>query len=361
MAIDKRFKKRQCDIQSALRSDPEVFGSDSVPQMWPVDGRHPDVRRPSLLGLADGRNNLHPSIRESAVEYFSREGIKWWRHTLFERDAPGVNVPSIVTVSSQIACVNHLFPIRRDREAVLAVANALGAPEGIVFSDVLSVNCESDPADTAYVGFEACLADRSLMGENGRRGEYCTSVDALIHAVSESGEKWLIPVEWKYTELYPWDSSDLLDCSDSRKRYSAKKRLDTYLGQFRDSPFVRLVPWEGPSADGGRKYVNFFNPFYELSRQAVWAATVIANASTEPVAREHGVDRVLHVCMVPDGNTDLIQGDYGTGKGLEETWRSCLGDDPRYVFRIADPGKVFPVLKEMYPDLVPYLEKRYWN
>ena len=35
------------------------------------------------------------------------------------------------------------------------------------------------------------------------RGSNCTSVDAFIYAVHKGDKKkWLIPIEWKYTEYY---------------------------------------------------------------------------------------------------------------------------------------------------------------
>ena len=42
------------------------------------------------------------------------------------------------------------------------------------------------------------------MNENtSTRGSNCTSVDAFIYAVHRGDEKrWLIPIEWKYTENY---------------------------------------------------------------------------------------------------------------------------------------------------------------
>ena len=54
--------------------------------------------------------NLYGRLSESVKKYFEDNDIVWWG---------GKNIPSGHTLSSQIACLNHLFPIRNDRDAVL--------------------------------------------------------------------------------------------------------------------------------------------------------------------------------------------------------------------------------------------------
>jgi hypothetical protein len=43
---------------------------------------------------------------------------------------------------------------------------------------------------------------------------------------------------------------------------------------------------------------------------------------------------------------------------MEETWRSMLNDQSKYI--IVDPQKLLEPLKDKYPELFAYLEKRYW-
>ena len=65
--------------------------------------------------LLDGMKNLFPSIREEAIEYFTENKISWW----------GGFSPSGHVLSSQIACLNHLFFVRNDLDAVLSLLKVI--------------------------------------------------------------------------------------------------------------------------------------------------------------------------------------------------------------------------------------------
>ena len=54
--------------------------------------------------LRDGENNLFEPILDSAIQYFADNRISWW----------GGKKPSGHILSSQIACLNHLFSIRNN-------------------------------------------------------------------------------------------------------------------------------------------------------------------------------------------------------------------------------------------------------
>lgn len=54
----------------------------------------------------------------------------------------------------------------------------------------------------AFIAFEV-VSDIDHLNEGmTNRGSNCTSIDAFIYARHSSGELWLIPIEWKYTEHY---------------------------------------------------------------------------------------------------------------------------------------------------------------
>ena len=72
--------------------------------------------------LINGFNNLYPAIREDAIKYYDYNSIKWW--SLEGCNEDGTNPPTHV-LSSQVCCINHLFPTRQDYDAVLAIAKAI--------------------------------------------------------------------------------------------------------------------------------------------------------------------------------------------------------------------------------------------
>ena len=59
--------------------------------------------------LVDNEKNLFKPICEDTINYFKMNDISWW----------GRSKPTGHVLSSQIACINHLFQIRNDKEAVL--------------------------------------------------------------------------------------------------------------------------------------------------------------------------------------------------------------------------------------------------
>ena len=113
-----KYKNSQYVRQEVLIESSEIFSGDKG------NGYFKGAPRPFIL--RDGMNNLYEPIREGVVKYFKDNNISWW----------GGNTPSGHTLSSQIACLNHLFAIMNDKEAVLAMLNGVRNE----FMDVLPVN-----------------------------------------------------------------------------------------------------------------------------------------------------------------------------------------------------------------------------
>ncbi len=61
--------------------------------------------------LTDYNKNFYEKIRNEAIEYFSKNNISWW----------GGKNPTGHVLSSQIACLNHLYAIRNDKSTVLGL------------------------------------------------------------------------------------------------------------------------------------------------------------------------------------------------------------------------------------------------
>ena len=65
--------------------------------------------------LQQSERNLYPNVRSTAQAYFAQNSIGWWG---------GKRVTGHL-LSSQVACVNHLFAWRQDSAAALAVLQGL--------------------------------------------------------------------------------------------------------------------------------------------------------------------------------------------------------------------------------------------
>ncbi|KAA6317049.1 hypothetical protein EZS27_032736 [termite gut metagenome] len=163
--------------------------------------------------LMNGQNNLFEPIKEDVRCYFCKNKISWW----------GGNQPTGHVLSSQIACLNYLFSLRKDKIAVLKIAKTISSD----FINVLIIN--TDKFSSGYIQFEA-VSDKDYLNEGqSTRGNNCTSIDALIFALHKDGTKWLIPIEWKYTEYYANQNKsiegykkDPINCKgeERKKRYT---------------------------------------------------------------------------------------------------------------------------------------------
>lgn len=282
--------------------------------------------------LKDGPANLYSPICESALRYFSENSIQWW----------GGKIPTGNTLSSQVMCVNHLFSVAQDKEAVLSIIN--GLKKGFIFIDVLPIECDERPQ---YISFEV-VSDNDYLNEgHPKRGAQCTSVDALILAKHQSGSRILIMVEWKYTESYN-DFDKFTEVKDGHERGQERQRR--YNDLITSSAQLTSLP-----AYQGNVYYQ--EPFYQLMRQTLWAEQMVAHQQTERIK----ADDYLHLHVIPDGNKALLEKKYKAfGTDMETTWRSMLNNKSKYL--ITSPQKLFEQIihNPHYSNLVKYLEQRYW-
>ena len=275
------------------------------------------MRKPRPFVLQDGKNNLFPDIRTDVLEYFKQNGIAWW----------GGNRPTGHVLSSQIACLNHLFPIRNDKVAVINLLKAVSND----FVDVLPINEKLQ----GYIQFEAVGGNENLLNEgNNTRGSNCTSVDALIYAVQSNGQRCLIPIEWKYVEAYSNEDKSLGNKGQTRKtRYMDLITNSTLLNENTLS-------------------CCWYEPFYQLMRQTLWVEKSMVKVE------ELKANNYIHLHVIPDGNAELLDKLYPcSGKGMESTWKNCLRDPDKYI--IISPKKLWSKQKKD-TDVYSYLHTRYW-
>lgn len=274
--------------------------------------------KPRSFVLQDGLRNLYPSIRDDALAYFELNDVKWWHG----------NYPTGHVLSSQIACLNHLFPIRNNKTAVLKLLSSF-SPD---FVDVLPITEHLE----GYIQFEAVGGDVNFLNEGvNTRGSNCTSLDALIYALHRDGRRFLIPIEWKYVETY--------GNKDKSTGVSGPTRKSRYLELIAKSKFLNK----------NTLTCCWYEPFYQLMRQTLWVEQLLSKKVSGLEA-----DDYLHIHVVPDENVELLQKNYPcSGKGLEKTWKSCLIDQGKYI--VVSPSKLWHK-QDANTGIYQYLEHRYW-
>ena len=239
-------------------------------------------------------------------------------------------------LSSQVSCLNHLFFIRKNRTVVLSVLNSIGRSRGYVFDDVVEV--EHDDGESAYIAFEAvCDGDLINEGISKTRGEYCTSIDALAIGLMK-GKRWLIPIEWKFTETYENES----DYSMGTKGIERKRRYND------------LITQSGSLNESFRNWM-YIEPFYQLMRQTLWAEQMVAHKDTEHLK----ADDYLHIHVIPDENKELLSEYRFSTLNLEDTWNKCLTDEGRKHYLRTDNQVIIDTIMVNYPELGTYLNLRY--
>ncbi len=271
--------------------------------------------------LKDYANNLYNPCKKDILDYFEMNKIAWWGGKLTNH-----------TLSSQVACLNHLFPIREDKNAVLSIIRNL-FPD---ITDVLKIT--TDNHKPAYIQFEVVSNNDNLNELTSTRGRNCTSLDALIYGIHKDGRKILFPIEWKYVESYNNENKSIGNSGEIRKkRYTSLINKSAQLKSDNHDIF-------------------YYEPFYQLMRQTLWTEQIIANKGTEIIQ----ADDYIHIHVIPAENRELLNKVYlCSGKEMEETWRSCLKDQSKY--RIISPEILLsPVIDMGYQSLCQYLEQRYW-
>lgn len=319
------YKDSQYARQEDLINNSGVFNGDK--------GNGYFMGKPRPFVLRDGVNNLYEPIRNDVLQYFKENKISWW----------GGDKPSGHTLSSQIACLNHLFAIMHDHDAVLAMLNGIRDE----FEEVLPVSCDANPK---YIGFEVVSTDDHLNEKTSTRGSNCTSVDAFIYAKHKGGGKWLIPIEWKYTEHYA-------NLDKSREDRYGEEKGSNGKGQERVRRYSPLIDASTQLKSLGSYYgsVYYQEPFYQLMRQTLWAENIIKHQNTETLK----ADDYMHIHVIPSANKDLLEKKYSVSSmSMEETWRSMLHDQSKYI--IVSPENLLAPVAEKYSELVSYLKKRYW-
>lgn len=322
----KHYKENERERQQMLIKKSSIFNGATG------GGLFFGKKRPFVL--ENGKANLYDPILNDTLVYFKENNIKWW----------GGSKPTGHILSSQIACLNHLFALRTDADTVLALLNNIQNE----FIEVLPIPSDKNPT---YIGFEV-VSDKDHLNE-GRptRGSNCTSIDALIYARHKTGVLWLILIEWKYTEHYDNQNKSKEDRKNEPKGSNGKgkERMNRYNKLITNSKQLKTL-------NNYTGSIYYQEPFYQLMRQTLWAERLIANKDNERLK----ADNYLHIHVIPSENDELLHKKYKVStKNMEQSWRSMLTDERKYV--IVDPKYLFSPIKEKYAKLANYLATRYWQ
>lgn len=301
------YREEQREKAIALRD--EVFKD-------PGNGMFFGKKREFVLSEPSG--NLWGGIREDAIQYFARNKVTWWQGATEE--------PTGHLLSSQIACLNHLYFVRQRLDVATAILYGLDT------NVETAVLVDDGFAEFEFIGESGYLKERSFT-----RGANCTSIDAAMIGRMKDGTKKLFLIEWKFTESY----------SNEDKYIPERSSVYDDLIMAKDSPFEASI----------RPGAFYFEPFYQLMRQTLLGQQCAKHA-------DHGVSDYLHVHVVPDENKELLgritSPELG-GKNIHDAWEKALKDKSKFVH--TSPQKMLaPVLKLVDTKAVAtYLQQRYWD
>jgi len=290
------FLDREKNRQTEFKLNSPFFSSEAR-----ADGMYKGKPRPFCLRPECAHENLFPEIRQPAIQFFTSHGIKW-------HDGQD-GKPSNHLCSSQVCCVNFLFPLSDKPEELKDIFTQI-YPE---IERMVPVE------DGRYVSFE-WIGERNYLNEKtGRtgkrtRGANFTSADAVVIFDRQDGKRQMVLIEWKYTEAYGSSSLKFAASGTDRTRiYEPLFLLD-------DCPFKKDLL---PGFDA-----LFYEPFYQFMRQQLLAHEM-------EKAHEMGADVVSVLHIAPAANTDFHK---VTSPGLVElgdtavnVWKNLLATEHRFV------------------------------
>ena len=294
------------------------------------EGVYRDRPRTFCLPVECAEQNLFPEIRETALPHFAKHSIKWHN---------GQNgKPSNHLCSSQVCCVNFLFPFA-DQPGALAQMLHPVFPE---IKQMLPVE------DGGYVSFE-WIGQKDYLGEAKRkgrrtRGANCTSADAIVMFERKDKKRQIVLIEWKYTESY---GSAFL-----KRASSGTDRAEIYRPLFEnaDCPIDKDIL---PGFDA-----LFYEPFYQFMRQQFLAHEM-------EKAHEMGADVVSVLHIAPAQNDDfrrVTSPDLEKlGESATDIWKKLVKREGSFI-SISGEGLFGKLSAQQLPEVktwVEYIHARY--
>lgn len=281
----------------------------------PGGGSYKGLEREFVLEAA--RLNLWAGIREDAIAYFNKYNIPWW-------SGSGEN-PSGHLLSSQVSCVNHLYPIRQRPDYAKHLLQVVSGE----FQAAAEI-------ESGFVAFETIGVDNYLGERSHQRGANSTSIDAMMIGLKKDGSRILVGIEWKYTESY---------------------RTESKYVPVRAAIYDRLILDSSGPIHCTDPSALYFEPFYQLMRQTILLSEMVK-------ASEYNCSDYLHVHVIPEENESLLKRNTSPklyGDDLSNTWKSVLKNPEKYV--VVSPQSLLSGLSDLEDSMafLNYLEARYWG
>lgn len=290
------YEKQQSAKAKELIKNSNIFNGDIGGKLFPIDG----TLFPKRDYLLNSRNNLLNSIVQDVIDYFAAHEIEFWKTGITGVDE--YRMPTGHTLSSQICCINHLFPFINDKKTVEVI---FGLPH-------------AEKIEDGYIAFEYINKNKTYLNESAEtRGTKCTSIDAFVKLNTVG-----IGIEWKYTES-DFDTT-------KAKPYWKQQYDERYKPLLKSSNIIetdRLISCQ---------------MYYELMRQTLLLEQMKAN---------HEITDYKNIVICPEENKELY--------ACCQNWKALLKDDKK--FEVICPkdllGKVDAI---KYKELLEYLSIRYW-
>jgi hypothetical protein len=269
--------------------------------------------------LQDPSLNLWDGIREDAKQYFQTNNIAWWQGNADD--------PTGHLLSSQVACLNHLYFLRQRKDVATALLQR-------VRPDI----AEALVVDSGFVEFEYIGNQQYLKEHSFTRGANCTSLDAIMYGVTSEDKRTLFLIEWKYTEMYSGD--------------------DLYIASRAEVYDSLIIHPEGPFVSGIDPKAFYYEPFYQMMRQTLLGWLFEQH-------HELDCDAYMNIHVIPQENTELTRNITSPllreqGHDLHEVWTKVLKQSQKYIQ--IDPSSLLKEFDSIADtkSWLTYLERRYW-
>ncbi len=294
--------------------------------------------------LKDGDLNFFYGIRADAKEYFKNNHIQLWGG----KDG----TPTNHTLSSQVACINHLFWIQEHKNAADIILKKID-PD---FKAIPVIEDEGLYVDFEVNGIYKGHRPNYLKENSTVRGANNTCIDACMLA-EKNGKRTLVCFEWKYRERYSKKASEIA------KEPSYKTKKARYLNLLKDnaSPIIFSKNEKGSKCDDNKEFAKFLaEPFYQLMRQ-----TLLAWQITEDTNNRYGASDYINVHVIPQANLALLKAKTSpeitaTSSHISEAWKTWLKQPEKHK-HITPEELLSDSSKEYNLELYDYLKKRYWQ
>ena len=144
-------------------------------------------------------------------------------------------------------------------------------------------------------------------------------------------------------------SSEDRDGEEKGSNGKGKERMSRYNNLITASAQLK-------SLDDYAGSLYYYEPFYQLMRQTLWAENMLTYKDSERLT----ADNYLHIHVIPSENDELLQKQYKVSdETMEKSGRGLLADQSKYI--IVSPEALLAPIATAYPELTEYLSARYWN